>query len=218
MTFTERVSGQPGFNGWASQTSGEGCARPLGARTASPRPDPATSACDSGHCERSKPSPRTLAQSDRWSRRRGSLGQKAREKPLIFFVGLSGIFTSLPWWEHLPSGILFTPYLPTPSPCSCKRQKFEIPSASLLKTLGQSIGSYRFPLGPLKLWSPNVEFHLPHFHPSPLGPLWMPAQNTCWRQRKFTCNRYPAGVKPTLRFQGHFPPSFCPINLSLSER
>lgn len=41
----------------------------------------------------------------------------------------------------------------------------------------------------------------------------MLAGNTCWRQRKYTCNRYPAGVKPTLRFQGHFPPHLLPHQL-----
>jgi hypothetical protein len=68
---------------------------------------------------------------------------------------------------------------------------------------------------------PHLQLGFPHPTVLLWDSLWFLAQNTCWRQRKFTCNRYPGSVKATPHFQGHVPPPthpvFWPINVSLSE-
>lgn len=69
---------------------------------------------------------------------------------------------------------------------------------------------YPHPPRSLKLWSLNLRAGLPRARYSPLGSRRVPAQNTCWRQSNCACNRHPAGVKPTLRVQGHFAPHLLP--------
>lgn len=117
-----------------------------------------------------------------------------------------------------PLGSCLLSIFPSPNPAALNLRNLKYFPHPTWSFKPNQTGSYRFPPRFLKLWSPNLGLHLPHSHPSPLGSLWMPARNTCWRQRKFTCNRYPAGVKPTLRFQGHFPPHLLPHQrVSLSE-
>ena len=111
-------------------------------------------------------------------------------------------YSPLAWLEDPPSGNLFTPHLSNSSPVALSLRNLKYLPHLTGSFWANYSGFYRFPLRSLKLWSPNLQLHLPHSHPSPLGALWMPAQNTCWRQRKFTCNRYSAGVKPTLGLPG----------------
>lgn len=58
---------------------------------------------------------------------------------------------------------------------------------------------------------PHLQLGFPHPTVLLWDSLWFLAQNTCWRQRKFTCNRYPGSVKATPHFQGHVPPPTHPV-------